>query len=109
MKPIYIGLAASLALTSLGACATAPPPRERVYVEERIVHEAPPPLRAEVIIAPPGPAERFVWDPGHWQWEAHGYRWAAGHWMPRRAGGEWIAAHWDETPGGWKFVPAHWR
>jgi hypothetical protein len=108
MKITLLYLTGALALGSLAGCADAPP-RERVYVEERIVRVPPPPPRQEVIIAAPGPVERFVWDPGHWSWDGHGYRWSGGHWIERRMGGQWIPAHWDQSPDGWRFVQGHWR
>ena len=110
MKHSLLVLAGAVALGPLAGCADGPPlPPPRVYVAERFVPGPPPPPRQEVIVAAPGPAARFVWDPGHWVWDGHEYRWAPGHWIARRVGAHWVPAHWQQTPQGWRFIPGHWR
>ncbi len=100
-----------LALSGVAGCAQAAP-HERVVGEEQIiVNRAPPPLRGKIIVAAPGPVERFVWQPGHWRWDGRVYDWVAGRWIERPSAAHvWAPAHWVERPSlRWQFVPGHWR
>ena len=46
---------------------------------------------------PPGPPDRFILEPGHWQWR------------PRLARYVWVHRHWIATqPGYVNFIPGHW-
>ena len=108
MKSQYIVAAALVGAGLLTGCAETPPPRERIVVEERYVARRPPPPVREVIIEAPGPRERFIWDPGHYEWDGYDYHWSPGHWIERRAG-HWVPAEWVETSRGWRFRPDHWQ
>ena len=108
MKSQYILAAALVGAGLLTSCAETPPPRERIVVEERYVARRPPPPVREVIIEAPGPRERFIWDPGHYEWDGYDYHWSPGHWIERRAG-HWVPAEWVETSRGWRFLPGHWQ
>ncbi len=101
------GWAAILALSTslaLSACV------ERVETREVMVSRPPPAPMAEVVPAPPGPIEVWVWQPGHWRWDGREYRWQPGRYVerPHRAA-EWVPAHYQERAGGWVYVPGHWR
>ncbi len=53
----------------------------------------PPPLRAEVILASPGPG--FVWVPGYWDWAGASYVWVAGAWVrPPFLHARWESPRW---------------
>lgn len=98
-------------LGGLTACSQPPaPPTERVVVETRVVHDAPPPPRHEERFAAPGPPERFAWDPGHWESDGHQYQWRSGNWIERHDQNRtWVPAHWTQTPNGWVMTPGTWR
>jgi hypothetical protein len=69
-----------------------------------------PPPRAEVV--PPPRGERYVWEPGHWQWSGQRYVWEPGHYVERRMHrGQWVAGRWVWSPRmhQWVWRPAHWR
>jgi hypothetical protein len=93
----------AMATTLLGACATAAPPRERVYVRV-----APPPARVEVVGRSPGPG--YVWVKGYYRWNGAAYRWVPGHWAVRERGARaWVAGRWAHDRYGWYWVEGHWR
>ncbi|MFB9968708.1 hypothetical protein ACFFMP_00930 [Pseudoroseomonas cervicalis] len=59
--------------------------------------------------AAPAP-ERYVWQPGHWQWEGRAYEWVAGRWILRPVhGAEWVHGRWVWGNAGWTWLPGHWR
>ncbi|HTP82092.1 MAG TPA: hypothetical protein VMQ11_04060 [Alphaproteobacteria bacterium] len=107
MNPRTHILAAALGLglvVPLAACV------ERVETREVVVPRAPPAPVTEAVPAPPGPAERWVWQPGHWRWNGREYVWAAGHYVERpRRDAEWVPPHWQERGGGWVYVEGRWR
>ena len=114
---LQLALIAAGATCLLSACATGPT-HERLVVREHGRHEsvalavraAPPAPRQEVIVAAPGPREKFVWDPGHWRWTGHDYAWVPGHWIERpRPRAEWVPAHWVQRHGEWVLIEGRWR
>ncbi len=100
---LAVALALGIALP-LAACV------ERVETREVVVAKPPPAPMAEVVPAPPGPPEAWVWQPGHWRWDGREYVWQRGRYVerPRRAA-EWVPPHWQERGGGWVYVAGHWR
>lgn len=76
------------------------------------VHVAgpPPPVRAEVVVARPGP--RHFWVPGHWRWAAprRTYVWVGGAWvLPPRPRAVWVAPRYERRGGGWVYIAGRWR
>ena len=55
----------------------------------------PPPVRIEVVSAPPG--IDYFWISGHWRWERGEHAWVGGHWEAHREGLHWIPAHWVQN------------
>ena len=83
---------------------------ERVETREVVVSRPPPAPVAEVVPAPPGPREVWVWQQGHWRWDGREYVWQPGHYVERpQRGAEWVPPHWQERCGNWVFVAGHWR
>jgi len=108
--------AAVLAFSGLTGCVVEPArrPRREVVVappppaDVVIVHEAPPPLRVDVIPARPSP--RHLWIRGYWRHEPHGYVWVPGRWvLPPRRGASWVEPRWEVRGGGYFFVEGHWN
>lgn len=104
--------AASVALLLGGVLAgCVVEPRGRVVVRERgavVVMRAPPAPRVEVI--PAAPAERMVWNPGHWQWDGREYAWVPGHYVERPfREARWAPGHWIERDGGWVWEDGRWQ
>jgi hypothetical protein len=99
-------LLAAATVASVAACSVRPPPGQ--YGQTASV--APPPPRVEVVPAPPAPAERVVWVPGHWSWDGRDYVWTAGHYVERPSvRAEYEPGHWVQTASGWTWVPGQWR
>ena len=103
-------LALTLTLAAAGflnsACSVHAAPRHAVQVTVR--HPAPPPLRAEVVVARPG--RSYVWVAGHHVWRpaAKRYVWVAGKWVkPPRGKTVWVAPRYDRKRG--VFVAGYWR
>ncbi|HWA01876.1 MAG TPA: hypothetical protein VG841_16330 [Caulobacterales bacterium] len=91
---------APMALTSPSAAAA----------ELIVVHRAPPPLRHEIVVARPGPAHLWYWQPGFWRWRHDDFDWVPGHWVRRpNPRAVWVAPHWTHRRGEWVFVEGHWR
>src|SRR5437868_10023349 len=71
----------------------------------RVVVEAPPPIREEII--PPAPSPNHIWIRGHWGYHDR-YAWEPGRYVVRpRRGAEWVPGHWDDTHHGWAWKPGH--
>ena len=69
---------------------------------------APPPAQSEYI--PPPPDNRYVWQPGYWQWSGYQYQWVAGSYAQRPTpNAYWVPAHWQQYQAGWAFIPGHWQ
>ena len=67
-----------------------------------------PPPRAEVV--PPPPGTRYVWAPGHWQWNGVRYVWVGGRYLVRPVRyTAWVPPHWALRGGAWVWLPGHWR
>jgi hypothetical protein len=88
-------VAGLLTMTSLLSCAGG------LYVETE-----PPPLRAEVRPAPPGP--NAVWIDGYWDWRARQYVWIEGHW-DRHPRGNWVPGRWEKQERGYVWVRGYWE
>jgi len=86
-------------LAGIGAAQAQSPPYEPI-----------PAPRYEPI--PPAPGSRFVWQPGHWQWNGTQYIWIAGHYTksnPQRL--LWVEGHWvwSAREQRWNWRPPHWQ
>ena len=112
MRHAGILVAALLSMVGSTACtvrATAPGVVVRgpeVVVSTR----PPPPVRIEEVPAPPGPAEVYVWQPGHWHWNGADYVWKPGRYERRPSTtARWVPAEWVAKPNGqWVFHSGHW-
>jgi hypothetical protein len=94
VKRILLGLCLSLAVVAPALAQNFAPPSDR--------YERPPP--------PPGPGERWVWEPGHWRWDGVRYVWDGGHYVERRPGyARYEPGHWVRRGGIWVWDPPHWR
>ncbi len=72
------------------------------------VQTAPPPLRAEVVPAGPGP--QHVWVPGYWGWSGAAYTWSPGGWvLPTPGFHSWVPSSWVHHSQGWQMVQGQWR
>jgi hypothetical protein len=81
-----------------------PPPMD---LHVRVVPEAPPPLRAEVVIPRPGP--NHVWVKGYWHHDGAAWAWMDGRWIePPRPHVRWITARYERVDGGTRYIPGHW-
>ena len=110
-------LLAAVSILGMSACTvTATGPRVVVHTPELVVTDVvvarpPPPVRVERVPPPPsgGPAELFVWQPGHWHWDGHDYHWQRGHYERRPAReASWVPPEWVARDGQWVFKPGHW-
>jgi hypothetical protein len=104
-------LIAALLTMSAACTVTATAPKVVVTPEvELVVARPPPPVRVEVIPAPPGAhPELMVWQPGHWHWDGHEYVWRGGHYEKRpSATAYWVQPEWVSRNGSWVFKPGHW-
>lgn len=93
--PIGMLLAAALGLAS---CAAPPPPPV-------------PPAKAETVPLPPVSGSPQLWQPGHWDWNGHGYDWIAGQWIARDGHpNKWMPGYWakNSDTGNWNWQPGHW-
>ena len=95
-----LSLATAMLGLAIGSAVAqpAPPPYTRV-----------PPPRVEHV--PPPPGQRFIWEPGHWQWNGRQYVWMGGHYVRRGQFREYAPGSWVWAPrlGRWEWVGAHWR
>src|SRR5262245_2336356 len=72
------------------------------------VEPAPPPMRVEVVSAPPGMS--FEWVQGYWSWNRTAYYWVPGHWeRPPRYHAHWAPGRWRHERRGWYWVQGYWR
>jgi hypothetical protein len=58
------------------------------------------------------PAERLVWQPGHWEWDVMNarYVWHHGRHVVRRPGvTRFVAGRWVVTGGDWAWRRARWK
>jgi hypothetical protein len=98
-------LALALAATVAG-CASMPMNRVGIVF---VSVSGPPPRRAEVVHARPGP--EYVWIEGNWAWSGGGYVWMAGHYDRRPQGSRgWEQGRWKRHGrDGWYWSPGRWR
>ncbi len=103
-------------ITGTAACTvTATAPRvvvrtPAVVVDEVVVARPPPPLRVEVVPAPPAHPDLFVWHTGHWRWEGNEYVWHPGRYEKRpAANAAWVQPEWVARGNQWVFRPGHWK
>ncbi len=95
MNKLLIGmLAAAVLCLFLAGCAAT------VYAPG-----PPPPAKAEVTPAAPGP--NALWVTGNWYWNGNEYVWKSGHWV-KNPQGRWVAGHWKKTARGHTWVAGHW-
>lgn len=100
MKWFAIGVG-SVLVSLATAVAQPPPPPGYAPI---------PPLRNEVVPAPPGP--QVIWEPGHWQWDGARYIWIGGRYVETRpryhhyVPGRWV---WARHQGRWVWTAAHWE
>lgn len=73
----------------------------------RIVTEAPPPRRHEVVIARPGPNHTYI--RGDWHHTGDAWAWNDGRWAetPRRHA-RWVKPQYRHVKGGTRYTPGHW-
>jgi len=58
------------------------------------------------------PAERMVWQPGHWEWDMMNarYVWHQGRHVMRRPGAtRFVAGRWVLTGGDWAWRRGRWK
>jgi hypothetical protein len=73
---------------------------------EVIVGSQPPPLRAEVITASPGPG--YIWIRGHWGWHHERWEWIGGRWdRVAQPGSAWVPGQWVARGNGWVWIEGH--
>ncbi len=83
---------------------STPPMRGDLHV--RIVREARPPLRREVVTERPGP--HHFWIKGYWHHTGQAWGWNDGRWSERRAHAHWVGARYQKVRGGTRYTPGHW-
>ncbi len=66
----------------------------------------PPPPKAEVKPAAPGP--KAIWVAGHWGWTGQKYAWVSGNWV-KKPKGRWVPGQWQKRARGHILVAGHWR
>ena len=112
--PIQLHLSLALLLL-LTACSnqplmpggTLPPPSMTIVAPK----EPPKPNAETVPPPPPGPANYFVWEPGHWHWTGQGFIWISGHYLEAPYQSRvWIHGGWTSNGGlSWTWTPGHWN
>ena len=81
------------------------PPMPDLHV--RIVTEAPPPRRHEVVVVSPGPHQTYI--KGYWHHSGEAWAWSDGRWSePPRKHAHWIKANYKKVKGGTRYTPGHW-
>ncbi|TLS17628.1 MAG: hypothetical protein FDZ72_13320, partial [Betaproteobacteria bacterium] len=92
------------ALAGLAGCAVEPV--SRPYYGEP-VRMAPPPLRVEVMGAPP--VVGYVWIGGYWNWIGVRYVWVPGRWEAPRPGYRWVPRQWERDGDRWQPRGGQWE
>jgi hypothetical protein len=70
-----------------------------------------PALRRETIPSRP-PSQAYVWQPGHWEWDATNarYAWHSGRHVVRRPGAKaHVRGKWTQSGGEWVWRKARWK
>ncbi len=104
------GISLGALLLATGCVATVRPGRVAVVAPVGVVyvHREPPPMRMEVVPAPP--TVEHVWVPGHWAWRGDDYAWVPGHHAVRpHPRAVWVEGHWSRHPSGWYWTEGCWR
>lgn len=92
------------AVAGLAGCAVEPV--SRPYYGEP-VRMAPPPLRVEVMGAPP--VVGYVWIGGYWNWIGVRYVWVPGRWEAPRPGYRWVPRQWERDGDRWQPRGGQWE
>ena len=73
----------------------------------RIVTEAPPVRRHEVVVVSPGPNHTYI--KGYWHHSGEAWAWNDGRWAetPRKHA-HWVNASYKHVKGGTRYTPGHW-
>lgn len=67
-----------------------------------------PPPRYEPV--PPPPSPRYIWVPGHWNWNGVRYVWIPGRYVIRQPHyGHYVPGRWFWNGAAWVWRPAHWE
>lgn len=100
-------VAAAAGLLPLAGCVVAPVGPVDPYYGGEVVHEPPPPPRAEVYGV--APVAGWIWLSGYWHWGGARYAWVPGRWAAPRPGHYWQPHHWYRHGHGWRRGGGHWR
>lgn len=92
------------AVAGLAGCAVEPV--SRPYYGEP-VRMAPPPLRVEMMGAPP--VVGYVWIGGYWNWVSVRYVWVPGRWEAPRPGYRWVPRQWERDGERWQPRGGQWE
>ena len=102
---VYAGTVGAQPQPPMPPGMSAPPMPGDLHV--RIVQEARPPLRQEVMTARPGP--NHMWIKGYWHHTGQAWSWYDGRWSePPRAHATWVGARYQKVRGGTRYTPGHW-
>ena len=72
----------------------------------RIVTEAPPARRHEVVVVSPGPNHTYI--KGYWHHSGEAWAWNDGRWAENRPHAHWVNASYKHVKGGTRYTPGHW-
>ena len=108
LSAALLALATSVPFAGMAIAQPHPPePPGFGDLHVRIVPEAPPPRRHEVVIERPGP--NHVWIKGYWHHTGQAWNWNDGRWSePPRAHAHWVVAKYQKVSGGTRYIPGHW-
>ena len=108
LSAALLALATSVPFAGMAIAQPHPPePPGFGDLHVRIVPEAPPPRRHEVVIERPGP--NHVWIKGYWHHTGQAWGWSDGRWSePPRPHAHWVAARYQKVRGGTRYSPGHW-
>lgn len=70
----------------------------------------PPPLRFEIVPAPPYPLA-YAWDPGHWRWDRSAFVWRPGRYLKRpHPSAAWWPGYWRQRHDNiWFWFDGRWH
>ncbi len=73
----------------------------------RVVPNAPPERRHEVVTVSPGPHHVYI--KGYWHHTGQDWNWSDGRWAePPRSHSHWVVASYHKVQGGTRYTPGHW-